>query len=396
MAITGSRGGDAGGIYIVSSFAPVYISNIAISGINAASVGGIYLNYMYYPVLISNIMIDNVLNCITGGLYLDTFFDTVVISEFTAGTVYGSEYGGIQALSGVGAGSLLIDGFTLFDVFDAPYGGLRLTGIAIPVIVDHVTISNLWSTIGIVAFQLLDVSFENVHIYEIDSAVAGILTFWINNTLSFTNIAIRDVTNSIYGGMYCTAANGSLSLTNFSVLHSYGTTTGGVYFGATISDFVINEFNAIDVNTSSFGAIFCKSCFTPINIINSTFVGCNNPSGFGGAITYMGQTQDIGINTKGTTFSNCKSLIGGAIYLGHPIGHSYFSDCKFIGNVGSKEGGGVLVDGGYIDVTDSLFDGNAADSGGGIGECKKKKDTITHRTGRKIHIYVCVYMHIYS
>ena len=174
-------------------------------------------------------------------------------------------------------------------------------------------------------------------------------------SLVATNCVFRD-NEAEYGGGVCSF--GETTLDNCTVANNAaGDFGGGVYVDALVS---FSATNCVfrDNEAISYGGGVCAS--GDVAIVNCLFE--NNTTGkFGGAIYF---DRGVGLVATHCAISNNKAEYGGGIYA---FGDAILDDCVAANNTAVSHGGGVFVDSGAVlTATNCALRDNEAEYGGGV------------------------------
>jgi len=105
-----------------------------------------------------------------------------------------------------------------------------------------------------------------------------------------------------------------------------------------------------------------------VTIVNSSFTN-NNSFGWGGAVTLYGENQSLEVKGSQFTDNNCFQS-GGALHVGF-LGSATIDSCLFHNNTSTFGGGAIFCqnENTKLNVTNSSFTENIADSSGGAISC---------------------------
>ena len=182
---------------------------------------------------------------------------------------------------------------------------------------------------------------------------------YVHNTISNMNIegTFENNTGVFGSGIYINYAN-DVSISGDFVDNSASTDASVIYFAHDSSNVNISG-NFIHNNALlDGGAINFQGTSSNVTVKGNF---SNNAAGAGGAI-YFNNVKDSLINAS---FTNNKATYGGAIYFGNAENLIIASD--FANNIATEEGGAINIqEGDNIQILDSTFTNNTADTGAGI------------------------------
>lgn len=378
-------GTDGGGIFAISDFT---ISDSTFSNNSADTNGGaIATQPTGNTGTITNS--DFTFNTAVkgGGIYNDDGFEltlnNVIMSNNTALAGPDLEVGG--AIFN-GTGTLTINGGTyennssdFFAGFLASYGVTTITGTAINSNTSIQDAGAIYLYPG-ADLTIIDSTLDN-NSTSFDSYNRGGAIYADGATVTINNSTLsNNLTNGVGGAMFTfdtviTVENGSILAGNSTRTdHDWGR-GGAIWIDGPLGQLTITD-STIDSNTTGLdgGGIACTAGQATIS---NSIISNNTTGGYGGGVRArdcaMTITDTLIDNNSVTeTIPNSSNRNGGG-GLFVDLGAVDVSNSLFTSNSSALGGGGIFVEDGSITVTNSTFTGNSAQDGGAIAN----KDSTT-------------------
>jgi predicted outer membrane repeat protein len=357
-----------------------------------------------------NILGDGIPTSIGGALFISTGGELTCLD-----CSFDSNFAGQGGVVGNLGGNLSFIGssFNLNTAFD---GGVLYQTSGRSDFSDCIFQDNSGDTNGGVFFAeraILNVNNSNFqrNILKSSNDNRGGILFSANSTCIISNIIVTESHAAVGGAFLCTESS-NFYLSNSSLSNIYSTNNGGVFRTEYSSQLWLSGVTFTDCSTEGNGGIMNIQASTIVTIADCSF--SNSFSGGLGGILYVttnsqllisdsefrsGEARDSGgcIGANGAlvtlvrgSLSNCRSTSGGAIYLqaskllsdetvfsenyadqgGSILGDSNteitLDSVKFLNNSARYKGGTILVTGGKLVTTHSLFNNSHSQYGGAI------------------------------
>lgn len=213
--------------------------------------------------------------------------------------------------------------------------------------------------------------------YEAHQSGIGVIE---DCTFSANGANLGDASSGRGGAIY--GWKSSFTVTGSTFENNEVNSTGGAIYATGDSKTYSIEDCTFDGNSAGWGGgITNYGADTFVDIIDCDFSE-NSATTSGGAVS-NGFLAEVAI--EGSTFSANTAQFGAAIFNQNDTTALTVLDCDVIGNIASETGGGINSSGKIaMDVTNTLFEGNQADVGGGITITENDVDG-THVTVTDCH-----------
>lgn len=205
---------------------------------------------------------------------------------------------------------------------------------------------------GLSISRLFIVADSNLSFTNVDFVRARRTFLVQNSTVSFTNCRFLDNNVLASGGAVWAVTNCALRFSNCTFQNNTAETAGGAIAATDFTLIDVSDSNFVNNVASSAGAISLAITTNNITLKQSNIVGCtftNNVAtdmpAFGGAIVL----QNVrGSATSVTRLSRCKfrgnsGVLGGAALF--DSSNSIITDCSFVNNTATNEGGALRIRG---------------------------------------------------